>query len=88
MATPIRIQALQALSLLEPFVDLDAAVLQRLAHHARSCRASRGEMLVQRGARADGMHVVVEGEVKLFLISPGGAEKIVRLVAAGDSFGE
>lgn len=88
MATPIRIQALQALSRLDPFLDLDAAVLQRLAHHARSCRASRGEMLVQRGGRADGMHVVVEGEVKLFLISPGGAEKILRLVAAGDSFGE
>jgi len=88
MAIPIQILALQALSRLEPFRALDAEALQRLAQGVRTCRASRGEMLMHRGARPAGMYLVVEGEVKLFLNSAAGAEKIVRLAGAGDTFCE
>ncbi|MCK0505966.1 Crp/Fnr family transcriptional regulator [Aromatoleum anaerobium] len=88
MATAIQTPAFQSLSCLEPFSSLDAATLQRLSRGVRVCRASRGEMLMHRGARPAGMYAVIEGEVKLFLISSAGAEKIVRLAGQGDSFCE
>ncbi|CAI08099.1 Crp/Fnr family transcriptional regulator [Aromatoleum aromaticum] len=88
MATAIHPPAFQSLSCLEPFSSLDPATLQRLSRGVRVCRASRGEMLMHRGARPAGMYAVVEGEVKLFLISSAGAEKIVRLAGRGESFCE
>lgn len=88
MAIPIHILASQALSRFEPFRGIEPAVLERLAQSARTCRAVRGEMVVHRGARPAGMYLVIEGEVKLFLNSAAGAEKVVRLAGAGDSFCE
>jgi CRP-like cAMP-binding protein len=88
MAIAIHTQAIQALSRLEPFRSLEPAVLDRLAQSARTCRVGRDELLMQRGARPTGMYLVVEGEIKLFLISSSGAEKIVRLAGPGESFCE
>lgn len=76
------------LARIDPFNRLDSATLARLAHGIRSCRASRGEILMHRGAEPGGMFLVLEGEVKLFLISSAGAEKIVRLAGPGDTFCE
>ena len=88
MATTTQPQTVQTLAHIAPFNRLDPATLGRLAHGVRACRASRGEMLMHRGAEPGGMYLVVEGEVKLFLISSAGAEKIVRLAGPGDTFCE
>lgn len=88
MAIVIQAQAIQTLSRVEPFHRLDAHVIDLLVQGARTSRVSRGEMLMHRGDRPSGMCVVVEGEVKLFLISTSGTEKIIRLASAGDSFCE
>lgn len=50
--------------------------------------AIRHEMIVNRGDRPDGMYVVMAGEIKLLLVSASGAERIVRLVRAGETFCE
>lgn len=71
-----------------PFDLLQQSQRARLAHGVRALRASRGEMLLHRGADPGGCYVVIEGEVKLFLNSSAGAEKIVRLAGPGDSFCE
>ncbi|AYH42018.1 Crp/Fnr family transcriptional regulator [Azoarcus sp. DN11] len=84
----IQAQTVQTLALLEPFDCLDPATLGRLAHGVRSVRASRGEMILHRGTEPGGMYLVLEGEVKLFLISSAGAEKVVRLAGPGDTFCE
>lgn len=84
----IQVQTVQILARIDPFDRLDTAALGRLVHGVRSQRASRGEMLMHRGAEPGGMYLVLEGEIKLFLISSAGAEKVVRLAGPGDTFCE
>lgn len=88
MTNSIQAQIVATLLQIEPFDRLDPATLGRLALGAHSYRVSRGEMLMQRGADPGGMYLVLDGEIKLFLMSSAGAEKIVRLVGRGDSFCE
>ncbi|MCC4114323.1 Crp/Fnr family transcriptional regulator [Aromatoleum toluclasticum] len=84
----IQVQIVQILARIEPFDRLDTAALGRLAHGVRSLRVSRGEMLMHRGTEPGGMYLVLEGEIKLFLISSAGAEKVVRLAGPADTFCE
>lgn len=48
----------------------------------------RGQALFQQGDPCLGFHVVVFGQIKLYFQTSSGAEKVARLVGAGDSFGE
>lgn len=52
-------------------------------HHLRA-----GQGLFSQGDRADAFYIVVSGAMKLFRVSPQGAEKIMRLVRGGQSFAE
>jgi len=67
---------------------LDGAELARLAKGTYEYRLIKNEMLFQKGDLPKGMHVVISGQVKLFLPSSAGAEKIVHMAGAGESFGE
>lgn len=40
-----------------------------------------------RGMPSDMLHIVVSGQIKIFLPQPNGGEKVVALVAHGESFG-
>lgn len=88
MALATQAYASKALSRFPPFNALDADTRDELAAAVRVNHLNRGELMVHRGDRPNGMYLLVEGSVKLFLISSGGAERIVRLVGAGDSFCE
>jgi CRP/FNR family transcriptional regulator, dissimilatory nitrate respiration regulator len=76
------------LSVLPLFVDLSADEIQRLAEGCQLRRFDRGEMVFRIGAPCDSFHVVVTGQVKLFVLSPTGQEKVIELVAPGHSFAE
>jgi len=76
------------LSKLPLFSDLAPEDLDFLAERTREIKASRGDMLFQRGDPCTGFHTVVYGQVKLAFTSPGGAEKVVSIVGPGQSFGE
>ncbi|MGN6313242.1 MAG: Crp/Fnr family transcriptional regulator [Rhodanobacteraceae bacterium] len=54
--------------------------------HPRHLRA--GQTLFSQGDHADAFYIVASGAMKLFRISPQGAEKIMRLVRGGQSFAE
>lgn len=88
MALATQAYAARTLSRFAPFTGLDVGPLDELAGAARVQHVNRGELIVHRGDRPSGMYLLVEGGVKLFLISSGGAERIVRLVGMGDSFCE
>ncbi len=77
-----------ALNLISPFDLLAPAALARVAASARPIHAGRGELLVQRDDCPRGIHVVLDGEVKCFVLSPSGGEKIIRLAARDAFFGE
>src|SRR3954452_7274856 len=58
---------------------------------ARQCtvrHAKRGERIARRGALLDGVHVVAAGTVKLALPASEGEQRVLRLVANGEPFGE
>lgn len=78
----------QALTRFAPFDLLDDDARATLGSGARVIRLARNEMLVHRGDRPHGLYLLIEGELKLFLISSSGAERILRIVRSGDTFCE
>jgi CRP-like cAMP-binding protein len=67
---------------------LDGYELARLAKGTYEFHLQKNEMLFHKGDVSKGMHVVISGQVRLFLPSSAGAEKIVQLAGPGDTFGE
>jgi CRP-like cAMP-binding protein len=70
------------------FVAFDDARFDQVAAAAQSVRLDTQQVLFQRAERARAFYVVVEGQVKLFMESPRGDEKILALVNPGQSFAE
>lgn len=59
-----------------------------LSEHCKLLTARRGEVILRRGATLPGVLVLSSGTVKLSLRSAEGEERVLRIVAAGDAFGE
>ncbi|MDH5263988.1 MAG: Crp/Fnr family transcriptional regulator [Betaproteobacteria bacterium] len=70
------------------FSDLTPDEIQRIAQGTRRIYAGKGETLFSRGDRCEGFHVVLYGQVKLFVTSPQGSEKVIEIMGPGISFGE
>lgn len=64
--------------------DLADAILQRAT--TKTCQ--RGETIFVQGDSAQNFYVVLDGWVKLFRITPTGAEAVVGVFTKGRSFGE
>jgi CRP-like cAMP-binding protein len=62
--------------------------LASVARNARLSRVPRGVALTRRGGPAQDVIAVAEGMLKLSLQRADGAERVVRFVAPGESFGE
>ncbi len=77
-----------SLSKLPLFHELDQQLLQAIATNAREMVVDRGEMLFQKGDHAKGFYLVFKGQIKLAFPSISGNEKVVAIVAAGQTFGE
>ena len=76
------------LSLLPLFSDLSPDELQRLATGCSLKRLQRGELVFRCGDPCDAFHVCVTGQIKLFVLSPAGQEKVIEIIAPGQSFAE
>ena len=76
------------LSMQPLFQEMDAAELNRLAAGCTLRRLARGDMVFRVGEPCEAFHVAVTGQVKLFVISPAGAEKVIEIVGPGQSFAE
>lgn len=77
----------EIISRLDYFQGVAADTLRRLAASARYVHVRRDEPVFRRGEPADTLHVVVSGQIKVFLPQPNAGEKVVALVAHGESFG-
>jgi len=64
------------------------AQIAALAQQCRTQEAKRGEVLVPKGTRLPGLFAVALGTIKLALRQGPGEERVVRLVQAGQCFGE
>lgn len=76
------------LATLPLFSNMRDEELQRLATGCQLRRVERGKVIFRTGDPCHEFHVTVLGQVKLFVISPTGTEKVVELVGPGDSFAE
>src|SRR5690554_5613435 len=70
------------------FNQLDTVEIDKVVAGTTERRVRRGEVVFHRGEPCNGFHIVVYGQVKLVAVSSGGAEKVVRLLGPGESFGE
>jgi len=78
----------QKLSGFYMFYELQPSQIEVLANGTRVIDVSRGGTLFNRGDRAHGFYLLLEGQVKLGIISPQGDEKVIGLIQPGESFGE
>ncbi|ODU10452.1 MAG: Crp/Fnr family transcriptional regulator [Rubrivivax sp. SCN 71-131] len=76
------------LSMQPLFQEMDALELDRLAQGCTLHRFARGEMVFRVGEPCNAFHVAVTGQVKLYVVSPAGAEKVIEIVGPGQSFAE
>lgn len=76
------------LSVLPLFSDLSQLERERVAQGCQLRRLTRGDMVFRIGEPCEAFHVVVLGQVKLYVSSPSGQEKVIELVAPGHSFAE
>lgn len=67
---------------------MSAAHAALLVRHARLFQARRGEIIAHRDTPLAGVYVIHTGTVKLSLRSVDGDDRVLRIVSAGESFGE
>lgn len=72
------------LKTIAPFDLLDEPLRRRLLEHGRCVHMARGEIVLQ----PDCVFVVLDGEIKRFLLSSGGTEMVIELVGKDSGFGE
>jgi CRP-like cAMP-binding protein len=70
------------------FNGLGDTEVRRWAGLATESWVPRGAVVFRQGERCTGLHVVVEGQVKLALQNARGDEKVIELAGPGSSFGE
>jgi CRP-like cAMP-binding protein len=70
------------------FSELQPAQIEHLTNGTRLIDVPRGNTLFNRGDRAHGFYLLLEGQIKLGVISPQGDEKVIGLIQPGQSFGE
>lgn len=70
------------------FSEIDAESLRRLTAATRVRVLERGALALRAGELCEAFFVNLGQPVKLFVIAPNGNEKVIELVAAGQSFAE
>ncbi len=70
------------------FRGLSESELAQISVGCREFRVKKNELIFHKGDPAEGMHVVVMGQVKLSLPSAQGMEKVVHMCGPGGTFGE
>ncbi len=84
--SPAAARALLARSPL--FAALDATEIDRIVALARSRRLAAEEVLFRRGDEADCIYVIVRGRVRVVSSDESGREVAIRILQAGEMFGE
>ena len=81
-------EKLKTLSAHPYFQGLGVASLKEISANMSLRRYSRGEVLFWEGDACSGLHIIEQGSVKLFRISPQGRQHIVRVLQEGDTCNE
>lgn len=68
--------------------SLPEELIEPILSHGVFRDFERGETLFLQGEQCPGIHIVLDGWVKLYRIAPNGAEAVVSLFTRGESIGE
>lgn len=60
----------------------------RIAQSSQLKTYTKGSYIFRVGEPCEAFHITVSGQVKLFVVSPAGHEKVIEIVSAGQSFAE
>ncbi len=82
---PVNVEALRKIPL---FAPLNSSDLVQVAVMAKEHSYERGELIVREGDTGGALYYVQYGLVKVFKLSVGGKEQVLRLIAAGHTFNE
>ena len=81
-------QKLKLLCQNEYFEGLDENLLEQVAEYMQLREYERGEALFWEGDPCAGLHIIEQGFVKLYRLSPQGRQYIVRVLQEGDTCNE
>ncbi len=72
----------------EYFEGMDGALLEKVAAHMQLREFERGETLFWEGDGCAGLHILEQGCIKLYRLSPQGRQYIVRILQEGETCNE
>jgi len=70
------------------FQGLDSAQHEAVAAIASEKSVARGQIVFAEGAQAEGIHILTQGRVKVYKLSPDGKEQILHVFGPGEPVGE
>ncbi len=70
------------------FSDLEDTNLRDVLRHCHEINVGKGEVIVSENTPGDALYVIIEGEVKVTMISNEGKEIILSTLQKGEFFGE
>lgn len=70
------------------FSGLSKDELSRIAQSSQVASHIQGGMVFRVGQACEAFHIVVSGQVKLFVVSPADQEKVIEIISPGQSFAE
>lgn len=76
------------LAVLPMFGNLSKPERENVAQECTLRRMARGDMVFRAGEACDEFHIIVTGQVKLYVASSAGHEKVIELIGPGQSFAE
>jgi CRP/FNR family transcriptional regulator, cyclic AMP receptor protein len=85
LATPQRTAAV--LSRVGFLAGLDPSIIFALSTQLRQVEVSRGEMIYRQDERADGLHIILVGKVKICCHATDGREQLLAVRGPGDILG-
>ena len=83
-----RMETVDVLACVEPFVAARLAELELLGRTAVRLRKAPGSVLVSEGQAPDGLYIVLRGRVNLLRAADGGRDLILSALGPGEVFGE
>lgn len=86
--TPDRVSAQTALASTDLLASLDSKQIEMLAKHTRLRKLHRNEHLFDVGDHAEYFYLLRSGQIKLFLLSRQGEEKVLNIINPGATFAE
>ena len=79
---------LEKLQTISPYNALSAEELESFSCHGTTRKFKKNKLIINQGDETNSLYVLLEGELKVYTEDDNGKELTVRILRAGDSFGE